>query len=76
MKDLYTGVAKELKNNIEKNNTPYYTGRIEMNNWKLNISCVVYSDGHIVPIWWEFFLNDSPDNEFCFDEFNEIYKKI
>ena len=85
VEDQYMSIMIKLKNHIKENNNPQHISTIisdtmlyTINSYKFCINAVLYYDENgkltdIVPVWWEFFIDDMPSDTF---EFNKFVKYV
>ena len=81
VEDQYMSIMIKLKNYIKENNNPQHISTIisdtmlyTINSYRFCINAVLYYDKNgkltnIVPVWWDFFIDDIPSYAFEFDKF-------
>ena len=63
---IYKAIASKLKE--ELSDKWYYSGEMGGMNWVFSISCT-RCNNEIIPIWWEFYMNDD-NGDIVADDFS------
>lgn len=81
VENQYMSIMIKLKNYIKENGNPQHISTIisdtmlyTINSYSFSINAILYYDENdkltdIVPIWWDFFIDDEPSDAFEFDKF-------